>query len=244
MFIHDLIKIKLVDEGYLPNIPYHLISTEEMCNAFMSPGNGGMLKGYFIDNYPAYSGNSEDITESYENLVLTIYCYIQLYILYEKDNKLHSNDPEKIPFTIPDWIYSYMLGAVISVNSDKRDIHDLILPMGVDNIDDDFNDICMAACYRESFKRIKQLNLCSSISLPSYTSEKTNILQNAYIPDSGDHPKSLNTIYSTAYTISDIWNSGISDIVKSANNVLTRPPAMFGEPHIIKSIRLQQAGGR
>ena len=36
MLVHDLIKIKLVRAGYLPNYPYHLISDKEMCEAFIS----------------------------------------------------------------------------------------------------------------------------------------------------------------------------------------------------------------
>lgn len=34
--VHDLIKIKYVREGYLPNYPYHLISDSEMCDAFIN----------------------------------------------------------------------------------------------------------------------------------------------------------------------------------------------------------------
>ena len=37
MFIHDLIKIKYIREGYLPNYPYHMISDEEVFNAFINP---------------------------------------------------------------------------------------------------------------------------------------------------------------------------------------------------------------
>lgn len=33
-FIHDIIKIKYIREGYLSNIPYHLVSDEEMFYAF------------------------------------------------------------------------------------------------------------------------------------------------------------------------------------------------------------------
>ena len=39
MFIHDVIKIRYVKEGYLPNYPYHLISDEEMFHAFLDMKN-------------------------------------------------------------------------------------------------------------------------------------------------------------------------------------------------------------
>lgn len=35
MFIHDIIKIEYIRQGYLPDFPYHLISDEEMFNAFI-----------------------------------------------------------------------------------------------------------------------------------------------------------------------------------------------------------------
>ena len=230
MFIHDLIKIKLVDEGYLPNIPYHLISDAEMCNAFIDDSQG-VLRGYFIDNYPAYTSDNINAVYAYQNLILSIYCYLQLYLQYHKDN---------IEYKIPDWVYSYMLGAVISVNSDKRDIHDLILPLGVDNIPDDFDDACMEACFSENFKRIKILNECESVELPAYTSVIEEKLRTVHILGTDDRPKSLYSIYNSEYTIvGDMY----SPIVKDANNILSHPPATFGEPLTIKSIRLQQVGG-
>ena len=70
-FIHNNIKIKYVNLGYLPNWPYHLISDEEMFDAFMSnvvidksecrydetskSYVGSKLEsgqGFFFDNYP------------------------------------------------------------------------------------------------------------------------------------------------------------------------------------------------
>lgn len=230
MFIHDLIKIKLVDEGYLPNIPYHLISDAEMCNAFIDDSQG-ILRGYFIDNYPAYTSDNINAVYAYQNLILSIYCYLQLYLQYHKDN---------IEYKIPDWVYSYMLGSVISVNSDKRDIHDLIFPLGVDNIADDFDDACMQACFDESFKRIRQINGCESIDLPAYADVIADKLRTVHILDTDDRPKSLYSIYSNAYTIS---SSLFSPIVKAANQILSHPPTIFGEPLIIKSLRLKQAGG-
>ena len=84
--------MKLIDNGYLPNYPYHLISDEEMINAFLGkksvsddPENPRYeLVGYFIDKYPALSSpttlGSTSVSMSYDNLVLTIYCILQLYL--------------------------------------------------------------------------------------------------------------------------------------------------------------------
>lgn len=160
---HDSIKIKYIREGYLPNYPYHMISDEEMCNAFM---NVEEETGYFFDNYPLLT---ESLKHEYDELVKCISSELNKLIL--------SNDAS---YEMPDWVYSYMLGSVISVNSDKLDIHDMLVLMGIDNIDDEFLPEAQKECLR-------------------YSKE---------------------------------W-------VNRANN---RPPTIFGEPHVIKSLRLMDSG--
>ena len=233
MFIHDLIKIALVNEGYLPNYPYHLISDKEMCDAFMgrrydaSQGNY-YLTGYYVDNYPVQTVSPaiSDVTMSYDNLTLSIYVMLQLYLLYQSDNK---------SFTLPDWVYSYLLGTVISVHSDKKDIHDLIYPLGVDNIDDVFTAEAMSACNAESIQWIRRSNQVDTMTIPSeYITSIESMLTDFYMIDGTDSPTELYTVYNTAY-----------DIVgtKQAKEIYMRPPTIYGEAHVIKSIRLRQIGG-
>lgn len=128
-FIHDIIKRQYVYEGYLPNYPYHLISDKEMFDAFIFNENN-----YFDNYYPRSLFSDSELSLYYDNLKDEMISYINNYI---SDN---SN-------ILPNWVYSYMLGVVISINSDKRDVHDLLIMLGEDNLDDDFTVEAAAKCY-------------------------------------------------------------------------------------------------
>jgi hypothetical protein len=196
MLIHDLIKIKYAQSGYLPNYPYHLISDEEMCDAFISNVKFDIAssdsndkyaiiksgEGYFFDTYPLLDNS---MAREYANLVIAI--------VYQLNELKSSNDED---YELPNWIYSYMLGEVISVDSDSKDIHDLIYLMGVDNKSDEFIAESSLSCLETSKKCVKRLS-------------DTTTLQT--------------TINEENITFS------------------SRPPTMFGEPHVIKYLRLQEA---
>lgn len=182
MFVHDLIKIKFSREGYLPNYPYHLISDEEMCNAFLpyeydddDPTSGyedsmNAELNYFRDMYPLVH---PQLLDEYKTLVAEI--------AYHLNELKVSNDDQ---YVMPDWVYSYMLDSVITVDSDQRDKHDLFIMLGTDNLEDEFDYDCCRACYAESEYCIKKLPVSRR-----------------------EH----------------------------------RPPTIFGEPHVIKSLRLKAA---
>ena len=161
--INDLIKIKYVKEGYLPNWPYHLVSNAEMCDAFIKSN------GYFDTNYP-----------NMDNSLQSIYDDLRLYIHQSIDQALNSDESN---FILPNWIYSYMLGNVISVNSNKQDIHDLLVLLNVDNIDDDWTPLASRLCYQISYE----------------------------------------------------W------LGKKLSSEDVRPPTIFGEMHVIKSLRITDA---
>lgn len=192
MLVHDLIKIKLAREGYLPNYPYHLISTEEM---FGSIGIDEPKSGFyqFFDDYYPKPDDSE-LSQVWEELHKTIVFYLQRY-LYDRDLK------------IPDWVYSYMLGAVIGPQSEVLDIHDLILPLNVDNIDDEFDIEQEQACYLVSKRWIAQ------------TQQKVE--------------------YEITKEDIETYKLPVS-LFKDGDKIQLRPPTIFGEPHVIKSVRLSQ----
>lgn len=163
--VHDIIKIQLVREGYLPNYPYHLISDEEMCDAFLNDSG----TSYFDYYYPCVNN---DLLDAYQELKSQMYYHIHL---------LKSSISE---YVLPDWVYSYMLRSVISVHSDKADIHDMLVLMGMDNMDDIFTASVSARCYEISSSWVQK-----------------------YSADTREH----------------------------------RPPSMFGELHVIKSLRIDNA---
>lgn len=171
--IHDIIKIKYVSEGYLANYPYHMISDEEMCNAFLNDSNDDAFHYY----YPCINPNLED---AYNRLTSAIRYHVCQFL----------SNTEVSPF-LPDWVYSYMLGSTIGPRSETLDKHDLLVMLNLDNIDDIFTPEAAASCLDISKNWIKKL-------------------------------PNINTVEFEGNTIS------------------TRPPTMFGEPHVVKSLRLQQ----
>ena len=185
--IHDIIKIKYSKLGYLPGYPYHLISDEEMLNAFINR-KADDKEHFFEDNYPnpfleqdliykKLSPQGEVISEvslkeEYEKLKSYILSTINTYLEYK------GTEVESL-YKIPDWVYSYMLGEVVYNSSQYLDIYDTLSLLGANNIDNKFTNQSCALCYETSLKYISTLT------------------------------------------------SGL------------RPPTVFGEPHVIKQLRLE-----
>lgn len=161
MFIHDVIKIKYIREGYLPNFPYHLITDKEMIDAFWN------ADGYFQANYPCVNIKLQD---EYDELVSAIKYHTDKYLNKESED-------------IPKWVYSYMLGNVISINTPEEDIDNLIR------------------------------------------------LLNLEIPDASEFTPDLSE---QCYKISKEW------VKKMSSGSDKRPATIFGEPHVIKSLRLEE----
>lgn len=136
MFIHDIIKIQYINEGYLPNYPYHMITDREMFDAFLLED-----EGYFAVNYPLLDGV---LTEPYRDLKAGIKNCIDAYL----------NDD----ISIPAWVYSYMLGNTISVNSDTFDIMYLYELLGIETSQSDiFGSEVQVACYKISKEWLSKL---------------------------------------------------------------------------------------
>ena len=72
ILVHDYIKIKYTREGYLPDYPYHMISDDEMIEAFMKSDSD---EGFFFDNYYV---KDESLKEQYTTLVQTIRFHIDI----------------------------------------------------------------------------------------------------------------------------------------------------------------------
>ena len=194
--INDIIKIKYVREGYLPNYPPHLTSNEEMVSGFINSDSSHMydeydipdilksLGGYFADNYISPMLDEYDLdnlSESDSKMIETMSNLVE-YIQGQLQEAITLSSEQGEDLVTQDWIYSYMLGMVVGPLSDVRDKHDLLVLMNLDNIDDIFTPEAAASCYK----------------------------------------------------ISSRW------IAKTYPNVddTRRVPTIFGEPHVIKSLRL------
>lgn len=134
MLTEDIVKINFIREGFLQDIPYYLISTEEMIDAFLNDSG----YDYFHIMYPLID---DSLQREYDNLVNGIRSELNIYLDAIKRSKDHK---------LPDWVYSYMLGQVIGPKSSQLDKHDLFVLLNCDNIDDDFNTGCASACYKAS----------------------------------------------------------------------------------------------
>lgn len=139
--IHSIIKIQYSAKGYLPNYPYHLISDTEMIHAFISDDES--IPTFFSDMYPLID---DSLVDEYTALKESISYHVNYYLAH----------PES--YMIPDWVYAYMLGTVVSVNSPALDKHDLFTLMNLDNVDDEFTPEIAKSCYQISKQWLSKLS--------------------------------------------------------------------------------------
>ena len=194
MLVHDIIKIKYVSLGYIrKNYPYHLISDEEMFNAFIDLGDKEFNKKTtvinpkvrFFDSYYPCPFTEDDYYEKRNSKgevierisLLGEYNKLKDYIVSAINQYLTLRDSTSIE--LPDWVYTYMLGEVVYQKSEYLDIQDTLTLLNCSNLDNEFTKEACVACYRTS------LNYISTLT------------------------------------------SGI------------RPATVFGEPHVIKQLRLE-----
>ena len=164
MFIHDIIKIKYTNLGYLPDNPYYLISDKEMLDAFINDNKECVFFDYYYCPDPSFQ-------QPYDELVD--------YIKVAKDQFIAEGKQ------LPSWIYSYMLLRPITYDSDEADI----------------SYLCELA-------HVQQNNALAQFDLDVATA---------------------------CYDVSKKW------ILKQRSKQGDRPPTMFGETHVTKSLRLDQA---
>lgn len=158
-FIHDIIKIEYIKQGYLPDYPYHLTSDEEMFDAFIPPDDD--YAGYFGYMYPrppaTYISSANELGHKYDVLLASI--------------KYHIAQKKAAPDTyeLPAFVYTYMLGAAVGVRSSLYDIHDIITPLGVGNMDDEYTDVAMVAVYNESKAYLDSVQASSTVEYEGST---------------------------------------------------------------------------
>ena len=194
MLVHDIIKIKYVNLGYIKkNYPYHLISDEEMFNAFVDLGTGFVSSlidpdARFFDSYYPNPFTADDYyykTNSAGEVIEEIplsgeYDKLKAYIISSINDYLkYVGTSEEADHKVPNWVYTYMLGEVIYQQSEYLDIQDLLALLGCTNTENEFTKDACIRCYSTS------LNYISTLTI------------------------------------------GI------------RPPTVFGEPHVIKNLRLE-----
>lgn len=201
MLAKNNIKILYSQEGYLPNYPPHLISDEEMFDAFLNNDFA-----YFKDYYPLKNNN---LQIQYETLLNAFrYHFARLF-----------SSVESFREDLPDWVYSYMLGEVVTDSSIQEDRHYLLVGLGKDNIDDEITSESQLQCYVFSSNWVNKLNK---------TLRKANL--GTLLKDYELDEQQL--------IVSDFEKFGV--VFNESGDIDTRPPSMYGEPHVIKLIRLNE----
>ena len=150
MFIHDVIKIRYVNMGYLPGYPYDLISDKEMFDAFLRED------GFFNDFYPC---PASDLQSDYDAL--------KEYIVNSINKYLEDGT------TIPDWVYSYMIMRPITFDSDEPDIAYLCELANIESpkAESEFTDEVARMCLNVSKKWIQKLPAKNSDRPPTMFGE-------------------------------------------------------------------------
>lgn len=235
MLSNDIVKIKYSNEGYLPNFPPHLISDEEMCEAFIQCETFE----YFRQTYKLVN---IDLLEDYYRLIRALRYHICRFV--SKIEGWHVDE-------LPEWVYSYMLGEVINNNSDQRDKHYLLTGIGMDNIDDEITSDIQKRCLEVSKHHVDSLTKDKKFF-------RLSDLEETYKDDKDKLEKILIDLkrwhidFSVEFKLNSdegedgvnyrdgVDTEGVTDEERAANRYIhIRPPSMFGEPHIIKYIRKQ-----
>lgn len=170
--IHDILKIKYVQLGYIiKNYPYHLISDEEMFNAFIKlndtfesslidPEGIRFFDMYYPNPFADKDDEGHDIPPADESLLPYYNAYLKLkqdIIDRINDYLAYANTSEADDHLIPNWVYTYMLGEVVYQNSDYLDIQDTLELLGCSNLDNEFTIKACITCYNTSKKYISSL---------------------------------------------------------------------------------------
>lgn len=128
---------------------------------------------------------------------------------------------EKFYKDMPDWVYSYMLNEVVSNSSLQEDRHYFLVGIGTDNIDDIMTPESQIQCYQFSQSYVNKLDKNMRIESKPAMLEGLNETE-------------------TETVLNELESWGIQ--FDEEDKIVTRPPTMFGEPHVIKLIRINEVG--
>lgn len=180
--VNDIIKIKYVREGYMQNYPPHLLSDREMVDAFLKiegeipqglkPAveflQSDNVSGYLMDRYviPCIDEFDMDNLHKPDEDVLTALVDLVAFIHIVCNDQLKAMQKTD-ELVLPDWLNSYMLGSVVGPMSSTEDIHELLVLINLDNLDDVFTPGAYQTCLSVSRKWISKLPSTEGTRFPS-----------------------------------------------------------------------------
>ena len=186
MLKNDIIKIRLVQAGYLSNYPPHLLSDEEMVEGFYNyfedtyynPMKKELLSPTSVDPYHSVTASNYDEDEMVTYLD-NLYEYIKTACAEALKESAKSGDD----FIVDDWIYSYMLGVTVGPKSEILDIHDVLVLLNVDNVDDIFTRSAAVSCYNISRRWIAKTTLGATTKRPPTVFAESHVIKSLRLDD-------------------------------------------------------------
>lgn len=229
MFLHNVIKIKYITQGFLPNIPYHLISDKEMFDAFAKykieiytdfEGNINRINYISMSDTPVYSEGFFEYFYPFRASVDEEIKYPSKY--YPSTDTLRGYD---ILFrSICKHIDEYLYGTLI-VSEDRKSV-------SRDGISKPLPDWVYSYMLGEVVGPMSDKLDIHDVIYPLGTDNAD---------DDYDNTSSISCYSESREYLSKTYP--LSDIevpIDSLDRTCIRPITMFGEPHIIKSLRLKQ----
>lgn len=224
MLTHDIIKIQYSREGYLPDYPYHMISDREMFNAFICID----YKLTISDGGTGYSVGDIMYTDVHD-------------VFAEVKDVAADGAILKVSQSESNVVHTSGTGAVITANKPSDCYMDDYYPCPSADYIPAYDELVSAIKYH-----IKEYLNDNSYEVPAWV--YTYMIGEVICPSSEqldrhdllvlldlDNPEDEFTpeVYASIYDVSQKWVSKLNNI-----NVAERPATMYGEPHVIKSLRL------
>ena len=232
MFIYDLIKIQYSRQGYLPNYPYHLISDAEMFDAFLS----------FFVSIPEEDARKIKIGDSSlwesPNEYVRQYQLRSFEVVSDSENiqylQLYGNRSKLMECMS-------LIGFTSTTDMNPMCFFAMNYPMEYESLSDSYQSLIDALCFHID----KAVNFTSYV-LPdwvmSYMSQKVISNQASTSQERHDLLVLMNLdnladelteeVMQYCLKVSKEWIAKLPPAQREM-----RPPTMFGEPHVIKSLR-------
>lgn len=234
MFIHDIIKIEYIRQGYLPDYPYHLISDKEMFDAFLC--DEIVVAKDIALNIKQGESSLWEAPQKY--IVLFGLSYFELVLDKGSEAILIRGNRYNLSR------FKELLGIDVGCQLSLECYFSANYPEP-DEFSSEYSDLVSALYYHinayfESIEAREEATLPdwvysymnSAVIGPNSSQEDIQYLL-SMLNLSNARNEFTNDVYESCYEISSKWINKLPP-----NKKVSRPPTMFGELHVVKSLRV------
>lgn len=235
MFIHDVIKMEYIRQGYLPDHPYHLISDREMFDAFL------------VDEIVVDKDVAMKVKQVGPSLWESPRSYISLYTLASFEFVIEGATQSIIVRGNRQKLADF--NTLFSLNCECKLSQECYFsvnyPMLYDSLSDDYAKLVDSIYYHIN-TYVDSLNTTNVITLPGWV--YSYMAGSVVGPNSSEADVhdllALMNLHSINHEFSEkvcasclaISRKWITKLPPGKN--IMRPPTIYGEPHVIKSLRI------